>query len=62
LAGQQGGAFAQSGQAGGQASQGNGQPGALGAGRSEERSTASQEDAGKAQGSPGNDTGLDITV
>jgi flagellar hook-length control protein FliK len=62
LAGQQGGAFAQSGQAGGQASQGNGQPGALGAGRSEERSTASQENAGKAQGSSGNDTGLDITV
>ena len=62
LAGQQGGAFAQSGQAGGQASQGYGQPGALGAGRSEERSMPAQESAGKAQGSPGNDTGLDITV
>ncbi|MGA1218846.1 MAG: flagellar hook-length control protein FliK, partial [Pseudomonadales bacterium] len=62
LGGQQGGAFAQSGQAGGQASQGNGNPGALGAGRSEEGSMSSQESAGKGQGSPGNDAGLDITV
>ena len=62
LAGQQGGAFAQSGQAGGQASQGNSQPGALGAGRSEDHSNPAQDSAGKAQGSPGNDTGLDITV
>jgi flagellar hook-length control protein FliK len=63
LAGQQGGAFAQGGHADGQASQqGKGQSGTLGAGRSEERSTSSQETAGKGQGSPGNDAGLDITV
>jgi len=62
LAGQQGGAFAQGGHADGQASQGKGQPATLGAGRSEERSTSSQENTGKGQGSPGNDTGLDITV
>ena len=62
LAGQQGGAFAQSGQTGGQAPQGKGQPGALDAVRSEDHSNPAQDSAGKAQGSPGNDAGLDITV
>lgn len=62
FAGQHGSAFAQNGQGGGQASQGNGQPGTPGAGRSEDRSPPTQESAGKAQGSPGNDAGLDITV
>ena len=62
FAGQQGSAFAQSGHAGGQASQGNGQPGVLGEKGSEDPSAPAGPSREKMPGEPGKDAGLDITV
>ena len=62
FAGQQGSAFAQSGHAGGQASQSNGHPGVLGEKGAEDASAPAGPSREKMPGESGKDAGLDITV